>query len=156
MQRHHTGSGRRQALPPGWGLAHAPVTATTRNAVGTFRRATTSDSDPDSGWDDTDRVTTPATGDPYAVSIPVRIQSLITHRSDAERNVAEETVIEASYLITADHDLPPLEGDEFTCESCDDDATLVGRLLRIEHVVRGPDRFERDMFANLLPQRPSS
>lgn len=153
MLRHHTGSGRRTAIPADWAANHAPVAAGTRNATGTIRRPTTDDG---SGWDPATRTTTPATSTAYAAHCTARIQSLVTHRSDAARIVAEDVVITASYLLVVDHDIDPLEGDEFTVETCPGDLPLVGRILRVEHVVRGTDRMERDLYANLLEPQPAT
>jgi hypothetical protein len=87
--------------------------------------------------------------------ITARIQSLVTHRSDAQVVVAEDVVITASYLIAVDRDLEVIEGDAFTVETCPGDSDLVDRILRVEHVVLGTERFERDLFCNLLEPPPA-
>lgn len=153
MQRHHTGSGRRRAVPVDWGANHAPVVAGVRNAVGTLHRAPEDDA---GGWDPETRTTTPDTGTAYAEHITARIQSLVTHRSDAQVVVAEDVVITASYLLAVDRDIAAVEGDWFTVETCAGDSDLVDRILRVEHVVLGTERFERDLFCNLLEPAPAT
>jgi hypothetical protein len=150
MQRHHTGSGRRRVIPKDWGRDHAPVVATSRNAVGSLRHASPADTNPDDSWATSDQSTHVTPGATYASNVPARIQSLITHRSDTDRDVAEEILTSASYLVTIDIDWPVREGDLYAVDQCDGDTTLQTRLLRIEHVVRGTERFERDLFCNLL------
>jgi hypothetical protein len=139
-------------VPASWGASHAPVAAGARNATGTLRRGATDDS---SGWDPDTRTTTPDAGTAYAEHITARIQSLVTHRSDAQVVVAEDVVITASYLIAVDRDLEVIEGDAFTVETCPGDSDLVDRILRVEHVVLGTERFERDLFCNLLEPPPA-
>jgi hypothetical protein len=152
MLRHHTGSGRRRAVPVEWGRNHTAVLAGTRNATGTLRRPTVDDDD---GWGESgSRETTPAAGVPYAEQITARIQSLITHRSDAQRVVAEEDILTASYLVTVDYELDVDEGHTFTVETCPGDPAMVGRVFLVEHVVLGTERFERDLFCNLDEQAP--
>lgn len=153
MQRHHTGSGRRRAVPATWGADHAAVAASTRNATGTLRRP--ANGDDASGWDPTTRTTTPATEASYAAHVTARIQSMVTNRADNARIVAEDTIITASYLVAVDHDVAATEGDEFTVETCRGDLPLVGRILRVDHVVRGTDRAERDLYCNLLEPQPA-
>jgi hypothetical protein len=153
MQRHHTGSGRRRVVPADWGRNHAPVAAGTRNATGTLRHAAEGGDQAD--WDPVDRVTVPLDGAAYAADVTARIQSLVTHRSDAQVEVAEDLVITASYLVTVDLDLEATEGDTFTVATCTD-TTLVDQIFRVEHVVRGTERFERDLFCNLLEPPPAT
>jgi len=135
-------------IPADWGLSHAPVAAGTRNATGTLRHA--ADGGDEAGWDPVNRVTVPPEGSVYATDITARIQSLITHRSDSNVVVAEDVVITASYLVTVDLDLESVEGDTFTVATCAGDSTLVDQIFRVEHVVRGTERFERDLYCNLL------
>jgi hypothetical protein len=139
-------------VPARLGRNHAPVAAGTRNATGTLRRHAADRRQ--AGWDPDTRTTTPDAGTAYAEHITARIQSLVTHRSDAQVVVAEDVVITASYLVTVDRDLEVIEGDAFTVETCPR-LHLVDRILRVEHVVLGTERFERDLFCNLLEPPPA-
>jgi hypothetical protein len=146
VNRHHTGSGRRRVIPEDWGRNHAPVAAGTRNAVVTLRRPATTEWDPDAADGRGATVTTP--GAVYASQVSARIQAQI-NRSHNDTTTAEETVTVPPYLVTVDHDLQPHDGDEVQVVTCAGDPTLVGQPLRIDHVLRGTERFERDLFCTL-------
>ncbi|WP_248582597.1 DUF6093 family protein [Nocardioides sp. InS609-2] len=141
MKRHHTGSGRRAVIPDDWAAHHAPV------AEGTMLDGTIALREPGTvqTWsDELERnVATPKT--PYFTG-GCRIQALTGQARVIA--VAEDDETIADYLITVPRDVEPLEG-HLARVTAVDDAVLINRTLRVERVVRGTQRFERDIFCTL-------
>jgi hypothetical protein len=149
MRRHHVGSGRRRAVPASWGRDHAPVAATTRNATVTLSHAGTVGDNTD-GWSSDARATTPTPDTPYATGTTARIQALTSLRAGSVL-AAEESVVEGRYLVTVDLDLPARVGDEVVVTQCPGDVQLLqGESLRVDQVIAGTDRAERDLFCTLI------
>lgn len=139
-------------IPPNWGASHAPVADGTRNAVVTLRRPSTM------AWDESANdgkgATVPTPGAAYASNVTARIQALIT-RSDNDAESAEETITAPPYLVTLGHEQPCREGDEIEVTACVGDALLVDRFLRVDHVVLGTERVERDVLCTLIEAPPT-
>lgn len=132
-------------VPPGWGVSHAPVLAKTMTAVVDLYTGEETTS-----WsDDLDRTVT-ALVPAYAVGQVARIQALQTAASRQQAETAEESLEVTDYLITLPHDLQPEVGHLIEVTATDD-TDLVGRVLQVAGVVRGSERFERDVYATLQP-----
>lgn len=119
------------------------LVAGARSATINLRRPDTS------AWAAAAEATTVTPGAVYASAVPAGIQAQV-NRSDADAETAEELVTRHPYIVTVDQDLAPLEGDEVRVTSCPEDLSLVDRTLRIDRVVRGTERFERQLLCTLI------
>jgi hypothetical protein len=127
---------------PGTCVVVRVVTAA-RSALVSLRKPETS------AWSDDEKATVVTPANVYASAVPAGIQAQI-NRSNNDAVSAEETLSEQPYVVTIDQDLPPAEDDEVLVTACPEDLSMVGRVLRIEHVVRGTERFERQLLCTLI------
>lgn len=141
----HYGRPATPVVPDGWGRAHAPVLVKTMTAVVDLYTGAETTS-----WsEDLDRtvvVLAPA----YATAQRARVQALQTSAGRDQAETAEESLEVTDYLVTLPHDLTPEVGHLIKVTEADD-AELVDRFLRVAGVVRGSERFERDVYATLQP-----
>lgn len=142
MIGHHTGSGRRQVIPTDWAAHHRPVAEGTMLGRISLRRA----GGTDGGWDDeTDQVkVTPHA--PYATNVPARIQALAGQARVIQ--LADDTEVIADYLVAIPAD-QVVEPGHLVDATTTDDVALTDRTLTVVQVVRGTERFERDLFCAL-------
>lgn len=125
-----------RVIPAGWEAHHRPVLATTRTATMTFRRTTGPS------------VMNPTTGSstqPTAVMFTgtCRIQE---HQVNAHTVVAgAEVVTTHAYQVSLDVAADLRKNDIGTVDTCED-ATLVGRELRVDDLQRGSLLFERTVI----------
>lgn len=106
-------------------------------------------------WSDQDEATTTTPAATYATSVPAGIQAQ-ANRSDIDAVSAEESVAKQPYVVTLGPDVAPNDGDEVEVSACADDPSLVGRVLRVEHVLRGTGRFERQLLCTLIDITPTT
>lgn len=104
------------------------------------------------GWSTTSHRTSFEPSAPYATAVRARIQ-ILAARGDEVGQAAGETVIDPAYLVSVDAGQDAGEGDVIRVDVNPEDASLVGRILRVDHVARGSELFERDMFCTLQPAR---
>lgn len=103
-------------------------------------------------WAPGDRRTTFEGATPYATSVRARIQ-ILAARGDETAEVAGETVIDPGYLVVVDVGQDASEGDVVIVTKNHEDPSLVDRSLRVDHVARGSELFERDLFCTLQTAR---
>lgn len=103
-------------------------------------------------WSPGDRRTTFGGSTPYATSVRARIQ-ILAARGDETVEAAGETVTDPGYLVVVDAGQDASEGDVVKVTRNREDASLLGRTLRVDHVARGSELFERDLFCTLEPAR---
>lgn len=104
-------------------------------------------------WAPGDRRTTFEGATPYATSVRARVQ-ILAARGDETAEVAGETVTDPGYLVVVvDAGQDASEGDVVTVIKNREDASLVNRTLRVDHVARGSEIFERDLFCTLQTAR---
>lgn len=145
MPRSRRAQGRpgTRVIPTTWGRDHAPV-------VTKAMRGTCQALPPGDGalvFDPTEKISKRGDVDP-TYDGPCRIQ--ILNAQDQSAVVAEQAQITVGYLVT----LSLLEpgADEITTAhrikvtATDEDPSLVGKTLSITSLVRGTERFERDLF----------
>lgn len=145
MRRHHTGSGRRTAIPSGWEDAHAPVVTANYQSeatVGIRKPGGTS------AWDETAGRTVTQPFLPFADNVPARITPITA----SQVAIVEEQGWVLGYQIAVPKDLAPTsgqldEGIEVIVRTCSD-PMLVGVAMRVSEVVRGTHRFERVLIAS--------
>lgn len=143
MQRHHTGSGRRSAIPAGWASIPADIMATTLDATVAIGPATGGPST----WSDAEQQVVSTAGDPvYAGAAQV------TAVTDNDRPAlsAEDPVTVRSYAVTLPVDTAGIEVGHLVRVLACDDPELVERRLTVTSVVLGSRRFTRTVYADLL------
>lgn len=134
----------------GSGLSHSEVEVTPRSPAAAARTATVSllrDGEPT--WSKTDRRTTVGPGTAYETGLAAAVGVSAATRSFVQL-VAEESVTDTPYVVKLDRDVAPDQGDYVRVDDCPGDASLVGRVLRIQHVARGGTRLERLLVCSLL------
>lgn len=142
MRRHHTGSGRRQVIPADWEASHRVV------AEGTMRGRVAIRNPGSSGeeWSDELEQNVATPHPPYATNVPARILALSGQARVIQLAGDEEVV--ADYLVAVPAGQIVASGDVVDVTATGD-ADLTGRSLRVEKVVRGTERFERDLYCTL-------
>lgn len=133
----------------GNGLDHVEVEVTPRPPMAAQRTAVVSLIDPadsTTAWDDEDEVTrtTPAT--PYADSVTATIAEAA---KSSRVEVAEEIVRIAPYLVTVHRDIEARAGHLVKVITAPGDSLLQGRQLRVEHVVLGSQRLQRQLYCSI-------
>jgi hypothetical protein len=137
-----------KVIPPRWGALHAQAAAGTRtDATVDVRVPGTTPR-----WNN-DRKRTEATdATPFATKVPARILALTASTNTSTQDAADDTVRVIGYRISVPlgkaNDARLLPGVLVDVVSCSD-PLLVGRTLRVEDVVRGSHRFERDLLCTL-------
>ncbi len=139
----HVGRPGSRVVPTGWAEAHRPTVATSWNGAITIR-------DPESyteAWDNglEQNVQTPAAA--YYTGA-ARIQQL-TGRGTGRAVIAADPEQVADYLVVVDADTEVAEGHAVTVVTADD-ARLEGREMTVVRVATGTERFERDLFCELV------
>lgn len=141
MRRHHTGSGRRAVIPADWETSHRVV------AEGTMRgRVALREPGTQQVWSPVLEQNTAVPKDPYATDVPARVLALSGQARVIQ--LADDTEVIADYLVTVPASRVVATGHLVDVTACTD-ADLTGRALRVEKVVRGTERFERDLFCTL-------
>lgn len=147
MQRHHTGSGRRTAIPADWSAHHRQILDGTRGATITLRRpgGTQGEFDEETGT----RPTTPHA--PYygdgATEPNARLQVLPS--DEQEQTAGEQEITTLGYAVMLDHALTGMQlGDLCKITAVDDngDAWLVGRELTVTSIESGSLHWERRLL----------
>lgn len=148
MRHHHGGSGRAVVIPADWGTNHAGVAEGTMLALVAFSARATS------AWDDTVKRTVTTLVDPFAANIPARVQAELGRGAalKAQDDAVDDLVRVDGYLIAVPRSFA---GDEqlaigtLISVTGGDDTLLAGRVLRVTDIVRGTNRFERNLLATL-------
>ena len=132
-----------RVIPADWETSHAPVAESTMTATVDLRKpgSTTSFNE---GTGQTEYVPLA----PYATAQPARVQAYRETAIDRTRDVADETVRVAGYLVTLPLASNPSAGDLVDVTACTD-PQLAGRTLLVVDTVRGSLRFERDVFCTI-------
>ncbi len=159
-----------RVIPDRWNTDHAPVAAATMRALVSLRHdagATTKTYTPydPANPDNTGRTTYDAAS-PYATDVPARIQGLREMTTRGNQATAEESLRVSGYLVTlplddlVDPTSPTDEpqrgsliatGDIVTVIKCADPLLLLpGTELHVTDIVRGTERWERDLFCELV------
>lgn len=130
-----------RVIPPGWGASHAPVVNARLSAVVSLTDPATASEQ----WDeDTQRTILTAT--PYAAGVPAAVQVIFNGSPEI---AGEELLQVAGYRVTLPHDHMALPTHQVTVTTCDGDTSLVGRVLAVVEVLRGSERFQRDLMCRL-------
>lgn len=103
---------------------------------------------PTTGWSEEDQKTVASGGAPYATAVRAGVQVLAAGGTDTAE-AAEETVPTPGYLVAVDHGQDAQVGDMVKVTANPDDTSLVDQLLRVDHVVHGSERFQRDLLCTL-------
>lgn len=129
-----------RVIPLGWEDGHRVVAEKTMTATVALRHPGTTQE-----WSTElqENVETPLAA--YATT-RCRVQALATQAPAVV--AAEDTETVAKYLLTVPDGLASLEGDLATVSDAGD-SQLDGRTLRVEQVIRGSLRFERDLICTL-------
>lgn len=136
-----TGRPGTEVIPTGWAAGHQAAADGTKTARVALRLPGTT-----SRWDEASQSTVTEPYAPYASDVPARVQALA---NDARViTAAEQTVTVTGYLIAVPADLAPQRGHIVTV-SGSGDPLLDGRELKVDDVVRGSLRFERDLYCSL-------
>lgn len=142
-----------RVIPEQWAATHERIAAGTHNCAMTLRRPAADQTGDHGGFDwDTGR-TDPVQGAAYATNVHITITA--EDQRDAEATVGEEQVTVPLYRIGLSNHLPCREGDIGEVLASPDDPLLVGRLFRVEQVLLGEHRFERDLLCVLQPAPPA-
>lgn len=99
-------------------------------------------------WSEEDQKTDVGDATPYATAVRARIQVLAAGGTRVE-DLVEETVPVPGYLVAVDFGQDAEVGDGVEVVACPEDPTLVGRVLRVDHVAYSSTRFQRDLFCTL-------
>lgn len=143
MIGHHTGSGRRTVIPADWAAHHRPA------AEGTMlgRVALREPGSLGEEWSDELEQNVAIPKPAYATNVPARIQALAGQARVIQ--LAEDTEVVADYLVVIPADQDVVDGGHLVDVTATGDPALTGRSLRVEKVVHGTERFERDLFCTL-------
>lgn len=129
-------------------LSHSEVEVTPRPPAAARRTATVSLTDPAEttrDWDAENEVTREVPAAPYAAGLSATIEQV----GDGTRaDVADEIVRQAPYLVKLTQGQGVSTGHIVTVLDASD-PLLIGRRLRVEHVVLGSTRLQRELFCSL-------
>jgi len=154
-----------RVIPARWNADHAPVVTAAMRARVSLRHddgATTKTYLPyDPEHPETTGRTTYSLAAPYAADIPARIQGLREMTARGSETAAEESLRVSGYLValalgvddTADAVNAISTGDIVTIDSLTESDQLLllpGVELRVTDIVRGTERWERDLFCQLV------
>lgn len=142
MRRHHTGSGRRQVIPADWEASHRVVAEGTMRGRVSLRKPGSSGEE----WSDELEQNVATPHPPYASDVPARILALSGQARVVQ--LADDDEVIADYLVA----IPAgqvAETGHLVDVTATGDPDLTGRTLRVEKVVRGTERFERDLYCTL-------
>lgn len=142
MRRHHTGSGRRRAIPDDWAAHHRPVLDGTRGATVALRRpgGTQGEFNKTTGkWDIT----------PHAAYFigPARVQVL--PGAEQERVAGEQEITTLGYAIELDHAVTGMQLDDVvtvTAVGDNGDPWLVGRAMTVTSIESGSLHWSRRLI----------
>ena len=129
-----------RVIPADWNESHAPVGQAAARGECSLRVPGL-----ERVWDEELEQMVQVPYEPYAVEVPCRVQALSGQARQV--NVAEDDETVADYLITVPLDQQVLEGHLVIVTA--GDPLLEGVVLRVEQMVRGTERFERDLFCVL-------
>jgi hypothetical protein len=146
MRRHHTGSGRRTAVPVDWEATHAPIVTAqwqTEATVALRKPGGTS------AWDEALGRTKTVPFLPFVADVPAKISPITAN----DVNVVDERAWVLGYRVALPRDVAPTpgqldEGIEVVVQTCSD-PMLVGVTMRVSEVVRGTHRFERELVTQV-------
>jgi hypothetical protein len=134
-----------RVIPAGWGASHAAVIEGRLSAVVDLTDPATATKT----WDEELKRTVLA-ATPYAADVPAAIQVIFTgYSNNSGEDAAEERLQVAGYRITVPHGQAVTPGHEVTVTACDGDSTLTGRTFSVAEVLRGSERFQRDLMCRL-------
>ncbi|GAW54742.1 DUF6093 family protein [Nocardioides sp. PD653] len=128
-------------VPVDWAASHRPVAEATMLGTCSLRHPGTTED-----WSDELEQMVEVPLAPYAADTPCRVQALATQARPVVTAGDREVV--AQYLVTVPAHLFPYELDLVTVTGSGD-ALLDDQTLLVVQVVRGTERFERDMFCSL-------
>jgi hypothetical protein len=133
-------------IPADWDTSHAPVATKTMRALVSLRHPGSQAG----AFDDTTQQRPDVPLAAYATDVPARVQA---QKSTAIRGIvdaAEETLHVAGYLVTLPLDTSAeIKAEDLIQVGSSTDPLLTGRTLRVVDLVRGSERFERDLFCIL-------
>lgn len=146
MRHHHTGSGRRTAIPEDWGSNLTTVTDQFMlEATVSLRKpgGTTT-------WDDNLGRTVFTPYPPFVLSTPASIQPM---SAGGATQVVDQKVFVLGYRVAVPRDTAPTptqmdEGVEIVVLTCSD-PMLVGVTMRVNDVLRGVHRMQRILYADI-------
>lgn len=128
-------------IPADWETSHRVV------AEGTMRgRVSLREPGTQQVWSDADQQNNIVPIAPYATNVPARIQALSGQARVVQ--LADDTEVIADYLVVVPAN-QVAETGHLVDVTASTDPDLTGRSLRVEKVVRGTERFERDLFCTL-------
>lgn len=134
-----TGRPGTPVIPTDWETAHRVVAAGTHRGQVSLRVPGTVQVFSD---DEQAMVTTPAP--PYATEVPARVLELNGEANTIRTGEDTEIVVDFLVAIAADHD--DVAAGHLVHVTAATDQLLVGTTLRVQHVGRGTERFERHLF----------
>lgn len=135
-------------IPERWQQTHGTVFAKTMTATVNLRKPGGTKT-----FNNTTRRTEYTGATPYATDQAARIQAQTSRAVQPVEEQAEETLQVAGYLVTLTFDRDPA-AEPATGDLVDvidsADPLLTGRTLKINDVMRGSLRFERDIYCTLV------
>lgn len=121
-----------RVIPAGWAEHHRPTTDSAKTATVDLRHKRTT-RDPET---------------PYATDLPARIQ--VQDAQGWQREVVTDTVTVRGYLVSLPGATNGVQiGDSVDVKTCHDPDLIVGKTLLVRDVIRGSERFDRDLFCTL-------
>jgi hypothetical protein len=139
VRRHHTGSGRRQVIPADWEVSHRVVAGGTHRGRISLRIPGTTQA-----WSDADQEMKTTPIEPYATGVPARVLEL-----NGEAKVirtGEDTEVVVDFLVAVAADRDDVAAGHLVTVTVATDGLLVGTTLKVDHVGRGTERFERSLY----------
>jgi hypothetical protein len=146
MRRHHTGSGRRTAVPEDWADTFGGIVSTQWHTEATVQLRKPGGT---TQWNEATGKTDFVPFPPFAGNVPARITPITAQQV----NVVEEQAWVLGYRVEITKDLGVTdaqldEGIEIFVQTCSD-PMLRGVTMRASEVVRGVQRFERVFTAQV-------
>lgn len=140
--RQATGRPGTPVIPTGWATAHATVVEGTLRGVVELRHPGTQQA-----WSDTADGMVAVPLDPYATAVPARILELTGEARVV--HAGEDTELIVDFLVVIPAAQAGLAERDLVTVTSSGDLLLDGRVLQVERVLRGTERFERDLLCTL-------
>lgn len=134
-----TGRPGTEVVPARWETAHRVVVERTMRGRVTLRIPGTTQA-----WSDADQAMKTVPIPPYAVEVPARVLEL--NGEAAVVRAGEDTEIVVDFLVTVPAARDDVAAGHLVTVTSSTDPLLTGTTLRVDHIGRGTERFERDLY----------
>jgi hypothetical protein len=142
-RRQSTGRAGTAVIPATWETAHRVVLERTMRGRVSLRVP-----GPTQTWSDADQENNTTPIPPYATDVPARVLQL-----NGEAKVirtGEDTELVVDFLVAVSADRDDVATGHLVQVTDATDALLVGTTLSVQHVGVGTERFERDLYCNVI------